>query len=142
MSRQEMNHNPYTTPKAAKSLYIKTDIPEEIIKKIRNGWIAGIFNGVLILGILLLTLNTNELTEFTDYWIFADVVIVFSLILGTYLKSRFATTAMVVYLIASKIFIFIEIGKTGSLIMWLFFLYFYFQAMVGTYQYHKIINQT
>jgi len=59
---------------------------------------------------------------------------------GIYRKSRIAATAMFVYFILSKIWLLMETGQAGSLIIGVIFLYYFYQAMMAIFQYHKLIR--
>ena len=94
----------------------------------------------MTLVIMLISLNTGALSNLFDIWSTIDVVLIFALAFGIYKKSRVAATTMFLYFLASKILIIVETGKPSGLLLAIIFLYFYFQAMVGTYQYHKILK--
>ena len=96
----------------------------------------------MTLGIMLLAINPEALNNLFDIWTLIDVILVFALAFGIYKKSRFAATTMFIYFLASKIWLIVETGKPTGLVMAIIFLYFYFQAMVGTYQYYKILKNS
>jgi hypothetical protein len=130
--------NPYKAPESDVLASDSIVIPPDISKKIKGGWIAGIISGVMTLGILLIALNTGAMGNLVDIWSSVDVVLIFLLAFGIYKKSRFAATIMFVYFLASKIFLIVETGKPTGMLMAIIFLYYYFQAMIGTFQYHRI----
>lgn len=135
-----MEMNVYEAPKSDVAA-AQVEIPAEISKKIKGGWIAAIISGVMTLAIMLIALNTGTLNNLFDIWTSLDVVLIFALAFGIYKKSRFAATFMFLYFLFSKIWIVSETGNTSGLVMGAVFLYFYFQAMVGTYQYHKLTKE-
>jgi hypothetical protein len=135
-----LNQNPYEAPTADVTKNSEIDVPKKILQKIKNGWIAAIISGVMTLGVMLLVINTGEINNLVDIWTSVDVILIFSLAFGIYKKSRFAATAMFLYFLLSKIWMIVETGRPSGLLMGIIFLYFYFQAMVGTYQYHKIMK--
>jgi len=137
-----METNPYVTPKASVSQNKIIDIPEQIAKKIKRGWIAAIISGLMTMGVMLVAINTGVLNSLFDVWTSIDVILIFGLALGIYKKSRIAATTMFLYFLASKIWIIAETGKPGGLVMAMIFLYFYFQAMVGTFQYHNLVKKS
>jgi hypothetical protein len=137
-----MDQNPYEAPTADVSPQNINDVPEKITKKIRSGFIVAMISGVMTLGIMILAVSTAALNSMFSIWTSVDVVLIFALAFGIYKKSRVAATAMFVYFLASKIWIIVETGRPGGLALGIIFLYFYFQAMVGTYQYHKIIKSS
>ncbi|MCK5887908.1 hypothetical protein [Alcanivorax jadensis] len=135
-----MEKSVYEPPSSDVDLSKSIEIPEDISKKIKNGWIAAIISGVMTLGVMLLAINTGAMGDLFDIWTGVDVIIIFLLAFGIYKKSRFSATFMFAYFLIAKILIIVETGKPSGLIMSMIFLYFYFQAMIGTYQYHKIIK--
>src|SRR5690554_3470633 len=135
-----MDNSAYETPKADLDNTSQVDVPEKIAKHIRNGWIAAIISGAMTLGIVLLVVATEEEVGLVDVWTLIDVALIFLLAFGIYKKSRFAATAMLVYFVFSKISMMIETGKPGGLGIGIIFIYFYYQAMVATYQYHKLLK--
>lgn len=133
-----MKTNPYAAPKSDVSIEVPFEIPAKLAKNIRNGWIAAIVSGVMTIAIMILAITTGTLANLFDIWTSLDVILIFVLAFGIYKKSRTAATIMFVYFLASKIWIVVETGRASGLLMGFIFLYFYFQAMVATYQYHKL----
>jgi hypothetical protein len=111
---------------------------EEIDKKIKNGWIAAVISMVMTIALMLLAATTGMLQNLFNIWSTFDVVLGLALAFGIYKKSRFAATTMFIYFLLSKIFIFSATGKPTGVVTAIIFLYFYFQAMVATYQHHKL----
>ena len=135
-----MDESPYAPPKADLGEPAKIEVPDDIARKIRNGWIAALVSAAFTAGLVALALSTGAMENLFDIWSTADIVLILVLAFGIYKKSRVAATAMLVYFLASKILIMVETGKPSGLLLSLVFLYFYFQAMVGTYQYHKLLK--
>ena len=118
---------------------------DKALGKIKTGWIAGLASAVLTLGVTLLAINSTDSSEFLalfDVWTLVDVALILGLVYGIYRKNRGAATFMFLYFLASKIWMIVETGRPQGMIMSLLFLYFYFQAMVGTFQYHKLSSTT
>ena len=135
-----MDKNIYDTPKSDLGEKSAIDIPDEIAKKIKNGWIAATISGLFTFGITILAVNFGTMSSLFDIWTSIDVVLIFLLAFGIYKKSRVAASIMFVYFLLSKIWLITETGKFNGIILSVVFLYFYFQAMIGTFQYHKLIN--
>ena len=135
-------NNPYQTPEAAvaDAEMPKVEIPLGILNKIKGGWIAALVSGTFTLIFTLAATFGNDITGFIGPEMFIDVVLIFSLAFGIYKKSRIAATVMFVYFVISKIYIWAVTGQFSGTILAVIFLYFYFQAMVGTFQYHKLLN--
>jgi hypothetical protein len=134
-----MERNLYAPPQAAVADLPEraVDVPEAVLKKIRQAWIAGAFSTVVTVGLTLLAIAGTSVAGF-DAWNMLDVLLVAGLTYGIYRKSRFAAVAMIVYFVISKILIFAEGGKPSGAIWALLFLYLYVQGALGTFQYHKL----
>lgn len=138
-----MDTNPYEPPQSNASTNEKLDVPTNLAKKIRNGWIAAIIYGVIIFGVTLPDIITVELNIASTIFSSVDIVLIFLLAFGIYKKNRFAATAMLLYFLASRIFVNLATGTfSHGWVMTLLFAYFYFQAMLGTYQYHKLAKNS
>lgn len=94
----------------------------------------------MTLAITVLAVSTGALSHLFDIWTSVDVVLIFLLAFGIYRRSRVAATLMLLYYTVSKITLMIELGKPTGLLMSLVFFYFYFQAMIGTFEYHKFLK--
>lgn len=112
-------------------------VTEDTLKKIRTGFYAALISGTLTLVFTLIAMSGNDVTGFLDAWAMVDVVLIFALAAGIFFKSRFAATTMFFYFVASKFYIWHVTGKMHGLFIALVFIYFYFQAMMGTFEYHK-----
>lgn len=131
--------NPYEAPKASlEPPGGGAEVPQDVLKKIRNGWIAALISGCFTLVIALVAMNGLDITGLGGPELFIDVVLIFALTYGIYRKSRIAATIMLIYFIFSKIVIWQETGRPNGLLVALIFLYFYTQAMIATFQYHKL----
>lgn len=113
------------------------EVSEDTIKKIRNGFVAALISGTLTLIFTVLATAGSDVTGFLDAWAFIDVVFIFALAVGIYFKSRVAATTMFVYFLAAKIYTWVYTGQLTGIFLAAVFIYFYYQAMVGTYEYHK-----
>jgi len=136
----QQDNSPYAAPQSELLRPEAIEIPKSILKKIRVGWIAALVTGAMTMVIMLIAINMDILNDVFDLWSSIDVLIVFSLAYGIYKKSRIASTVMFVYFLVSKIFLIMETGQPSGLVITVAFIYFYFQAMVATYQYHAFLN--
>jgi len=114
-------------------------VPVEVLKKIKNAWIAGLISGAATLVVTLLAVSGVQLLGFSA-WEFFDVALLLGLTYGIYRKSRVCAVLMVVYFLVSKILLFMEFGKSPGIVMSVVFLYFYAQGVAGTFAYHKHIE--
>ena len=138
-----MSGDPYRAPDSDLEIPNEIEIPVAVLKKIRNGWIAALVSGVFTLGFTILAMlsaDIGDLGGFFNAWTILDVVLTFGLAYGIYKRSRTASTIMFVYYVGSKIILYLEIGAVGNIIIAVVFTYLFFQAMVGTYQYHKCLK--
>ncbi len=115
------------------------EVPGEILKKIKNAWIAGIISGCITLAVTIIAMSGTSILGFSS-WELIDVALIFGLTFGIYKKSRTCAVLMLVYFIISKIMIMAETGKPSGIIVALIFIYYYFQGMIGTFQYHKLMR--
>lgn len=133
-----MSSNPYLAPEAPLDDARPTmQVPDAILKKIRNGWIAGLVSGVLTLVVTLLAMSGQKILFF-NAWSLVDVALIFGLSFGIYRKSRVCAILMLVYFVGSKIFIYAQAGFSGGgLIMPIIFCYCFFLGVQGTFLYHR-----
>jgi len=135
-----MSTNPYSPPTADVSVEPQTsEAPPEILKQIKNAWIAGAISGCLTLVITLISLSGTKALGF-NAWNFIDVVLIFGLTFGIYKKSRVCAVLMFIYFVASKILIAVETGQFSGSIMAIIFIYYYAHGIAGTFAYHKLFK--
>ncbi len=134
-----MERNPYTPPASrVESQERAPEVPESVLRKIRHGWIVALISGAMTLLLTLVAIFGTDFTGFVDVWNFMDVALIFGLAFGIYKKSRIASTAMFVYFVLSKIYVWFLTEQVSGLLVAAIFIFFFFQAMVGTFQYHKL----
>ena len=134
--------NLYQTPNSEPVPARNSDeVPKEILGKIKGGWIAACFSGMMTTGLIIFMYTKDEpLFSLTPTGLIFDVVLIFGLAFGIYKKSRVASTIMFIYFLASKILIYVETKQMPGFFMAIIFLVLYFRAMIGTYEYHKFIK--
>ncbi|MBL8740958.1 MAG: hypothetical protein JNK04_07690 [Myxococcales bacterium] len=129
--------NPYSAPQSDERLPPpEVDIPDEVEKKIRNAWIAGLISGSLTLLVTLLALAGTSLLGFTG-WELIDVALIFGLTFGIYKKSRACAVALLVYFVGSKILMMVEGGAPSGLVMAAVLAYYFAQGVSGTFEYQR-----
>jgi hypothetical protein len=135
---KNMSSNPYLAPQAPlDDVRPTTQVPDAILKKVRNGWIVGVVSGVLTLAITLYVMSGHRFLFF-NAWSLIDVALIFGLSFGIYRRSRVCAVLMLAYFIGSKIFIYSQTGfPTGGLIMPLIFCYYFVLGVQGTFLYHR-----
>ena len=133
-----MSSNPYAAPRAnLQASEAEPAIPADVLKKIKNAWIAGIFSGCVTLAITLLAIGGTSVLGYSA-WELIDVALIFGLTFGIYKKSRTCAILMLVYFVVSKIMLMIDARPSTGLVMAIVFIYFYAMGVVGTFQYHKL----
>ena len=113
----------------------------EALKAIRYGATAALISGVMTSIVVLVAIssdNTGSLRFFNDSAMIVDIALIFLLACGIFFKSRAAAVAMLIYFIISKILITVEQGEPSGIVLGLVFIYFYFQAVRGTFSYHRL----
>lgn len=71
---------------------------------------------------------------------FIDVVVVFALAYGIYRKSRICAVIIFIYWVVGKIGQSIAIEEAGPLVAGVFFGFYFFQGIRGTFAYHRLIK--
>jgi len=135
--------NPYESPAAAvadAAVPLERDIPDEIARPIKHGWVAACVSGAMTLLVTAIAMGTGGNGMGDGAWNLVDVGLIALLAFGIYRRSRTAATAMLAYFVLSKILIMMETGKPSGLVLGLLFAIFYFRAMTATYRYHRFVK--
>ena len=118
----------------------KINDPESCAKAIKTGGIAAMISAALtgIFGIIgLFTSSSNKnLNYLLDPWILVDVALIIVLGIFIFRKSRTAATLLILHFVSSKLIMWSDLGEPKGLFMSLIFLFFYGNAMRGTYLWH------
>jgi hypothetical protein len=125
--------------------YQELEISDKVLRKIKNAWIAALIYGTLTLIFAVIAVYGSDATGFLDarsfIRTFIDLFLIFAFAFGIYKNSRIAATSMFVYFIASKIILMVATQNFGGGILFgilfLVFLYFFSQGVIGTFQYQK-----
>ncbi len=132
--------NPYQPPVAALSTP-EVEIPDELAKDIRNGWVAACISGVFTLVIVLIAVSGTPILNF-DAWAFLDVALIFGLAFGVYRRSRVASTILLIYFVISKILLIVASGQASGIVMAIIFGMYYTKAMIATYKIQALQKAT
>jgi len=136
-----MEGNVYKAPAADLGVQPEIEIPEDIRKRINGGFIAALVSGVWTLILSLVAIYSSIGDSLFGIWTLIDVVLIFALAFGIYKRSRFAASFMVAYFLLSKVLIVLNTGRVTGLILAIIFAYYFIRAMIGTFQYHKLLKQ-
>ena len=128
--------NPFEPPKAeVRSIEEPAvEVPAPIQKQIKTAWVAGLVSASITLVFSMFRIQGFELLNLID------VALMLGLTYGIYRKSRVCAVLMLLYFVASKIIVIAETGQASGIFMALFFLYFYWQGVAGTFAYSKIVK--
>jgi hypothetical protein len=117
-------------------------IDPELLERIKNGWVAAVIAGsILSVLALLAAVDESAFGWLLDGSFYFEAVIIFVLAFGTYKKSRFAATALFVYFLGARIWVIVSTGQPRGIVISLVFLYFFYQAMTATYEYHTAMKR-
>ncbi|MFC1569088.1 hypothetical protein ACFL4L_02530 [bacterium] len=116
---------------------------EKALKKIKHATIAGLISGILTLIVTIIAIAANaqgQFAGFNDYFMIIDILLIFGLTFGIHKKNRTCAVLMFLYFLISKISMVPAMGAR-SLLQGIFFLYFFFEGIRGTFAYHKLTIQ-
>jgi serine/threonine-protein kinase len=128
--------NPYSAP-ASPVMDQVPEIPDEILKKIKHGWVAALISAGITLIVTLVAISGTEILGFSA-WELIDVGLILGFAFGIYKKSRACAVLMLIYFIISKIIIMAETGKPSGIVLAIVFGYYFWQGVSGTFAYHKL----
>jgi hypothetical protein len=137
-----MSDNPFAPPRSEVLMpIVAPDVPDAILKKIRNAWTAGLISAVITTIVVLIAMSGTSILGMSAYQLI-DVAVILGLTFGIYKKSRVCAVLMLGYFAFAK-YVLISEGHAGgsSLFMSLIFFYFYVQGVIGTFAYHKHLKQ-
>ena len=132
--------NPYAPPVAPVN-DPRLEVPDDILKRIKQGWVAALICAGVTLVVTLFAMFGTVILDFSADELF-DVALICGLAYGIYRKSRVCAVLMLIYFIASKIYIMVATGKPSGSVMGVVFAYYFWQAVTGTFAYHKLVRQT
>ncbi|WP_432727239.1 hypothetical protein [Variovorax sp. W6] len=117
------------------------EVPDAILRKIRNAWIAGLVSAAVTLVFVLIAVAGTSLIGMSAYQLL-DVVLILGLAFGIYKKSRICAVLMLAYFVWAKV-VLIRLGHANGtgLVMAAVFFYFYLQGVIGTFAYHRYQRQ-
>src|SRR3546814_18658066 len=95
--------NPYSAPVARVSdpETTKIEVPDEILKKIKHGWVAALFSAGVTLAVTLLAMSGTEMLGFYAWELF-DVALILGLAFGIYKKSRTGDVLLLTFSLFAK----------------------------------------
>ncbi len=137
------DHHDVFAPPDSSSPYARQErghVPASVLKDIRNGGICAIISSSIT--VVVYVLARGQLDPRLETWIMFEVVLLVGCTIGTFLKSRIATTALFGYFVFSKILGLVQgDSNIAGLALAGVFIYFYFKAMRASYQYHQLVGR-
>jgi len=112
-------------------------VPDAVLKKIRNAWIASLISSALTTVMILLKLSGLGVGPFSAID-GIDVLFMLGMAFGISRKSRTCAVLMFCYFMLSKYLLIKATGQLNGLLVGAVFLYFYAMGAVGTFEYHKL----
>ena|SRR5688572_24584629 len=134
-----VSENPYAAPLASVGETVDPAIPDEVRKQIKYAWVAASISGLLTLVFALVAISGTSIFGYTA-WELVDAALVFGLAFGIYKKSRICAVVTFAYFIAAKIYMMVEAGQPNGIVLAMVFAFFYYQGVIGTFAYHKIVR--
>ena len=138
-----MDTDRYAPPKAelntAPTAPNEAEVPPDVLQKIRNAWIACLISLAMTLLLTVIAISGSSIAGYSA-WQLLDVALVAGLAFGIYRKSRACAVVMFIYFLISKILVVVETGQGSGLVLGAVFLYFYWQGVVGTFAYHRLVK--
>jgi serine/threonine-protein kinase len=135
-----MSENPYSAPNAPIGRDDPKEVPPQVLSRIKTAWIAAAISGSITLFVSLLAIGGTSIAGVTGLNL-VDAALIFGLAYGIYRKSRTCAVIMLIYFIASKIFIMTQTHSGNGIFLAVVFLLCFVQGVIGTFQYHKITSQ-
>jgi hypothetical protein len=133
-----MTTNPYDAPKTPLTMpETALDIPEEVLKGIKNAWVAGLISGSMTLVLALLALSGTSFLGFSA-WELIDAALMFGLTFGIYKKSRTCAILVLLYFVCGRIYLMVQTGKPSGILVGFVFAYYFWKGVVATFEYQKL----
>jgi serine/threonine-protein kinase len=132
-----MENNPYKPPATNVELVeTEPEVPVEIAKKIRNGWVAGLVSVGFTLVLVMVSFTGTSVLGI-DAWALLDVAFMAGLTFGVYRKSRTCAILLLAFFVLNKILMWVESNTLAGMPLAVIFGWFYVQGVMGTFEYHR-----
>ena len=136
-----MTDNPYRPPTTVlERVQDQPEIPDKVLKRIRNGWVAGVVSVAITLVLTLISVLGQTRAFGLDGYAFIDIAIMLGLSYGVYRKSRVCAVLMLAFFLLNKIIMWMNAGTPNGVVMSLVFFWLFGQGVVGTFEYHKLMR--
>ncbi|WP_317929806.1 hypothetical protein [Halioxenophilus sp. WMMB6] len=132
-----MDNEIYSAPKADVELDDNFQVPNEVLKKIKNAWVAGLISAAITTVFTLVALAGTDIMGLNAF-AFVDVGLIVIFAFGIYKRSRTCAILMLLFFVLNKIIMWVELSTASGIPLSLVFVWFYSMGIVGTFQYHKL----
>jgi serine/threonine-protein kinase len=109
------------------------------LRKVKAAWVAAVVTGVVTLAATLVSVIGDQVNDVSG-WNLIDVVLIFALAFGIYRKSRVCALITLLYYVLGKIAMWTVGPSPGGLPVTVLFVYCFVQGVIGTFQYHRLLN--
>lgn len=136
-----MAKSPYKSPKSELETEPAFVMPEPILRKIRNAWIAALLSIVITLSAVILAwfgVGSGALN--LELYALIDVLLMAILAYGIYRKSRTCAVLLFLLFAVNKIVLWMDSGDIQGMAVAAVFLWFFAQGIIGTFQFHAQID--
>lgn len=131
----------YTPPTAR--LDQPPSVPDDILKKIRSGWVVSSVSVAITVYFYALLLFGDELrsvaTMMDIFGSAAEIVVAALLTYGFYRKSRVCASLVLLLFVANKVLLWTS-GATGGLALAAVMIWYLAKGVIGTFQYHAFLE--
>ena len=125
-----------SSPQPAPNQIIDDAAAEKTERSIRLAWQSGAGIGVLTLIAVIVSAGGFQVLGLT-LWSLIDVALVLALSFGVYRKDRASSLLLLLYLVITRSYLFLETGKVYGLGITIILAYFFLQGIRGTFAYHS-----
>ena len=109
-------------------------------RAIRNGGTSAMISAAITGGFgvagFFMNSGNQEIKYLLNPWILTDAALLIVLAIFVFRKSRIAATLLVIYFVASKVYIWYELGKPSGEVLSIIFIAYFVMAMRGTFLWH------
>lgn len=134
-----MSQDVYKTPASDLGAPVKVEVPVEILKKIKTGWVAGVVSVCITVVFTLIALSGTDILG-GGAVAFIDAGLMAALAFGTYKKSRICAVLMLLLFVANKVLMWMDEGVPSGIVLALVFVWCFVQGAIGTFQYHAFLK--
>lgn len=107
-----------------------------LLRKIRNGWVAGVAYATL--NFIMLLINGFQLNSISNYIQCFEILLIYLLSYGVYKNNRYCAAVLLVFFVVSELIAIATSDKITGVGLIFIFTYFYFHAAIASFKYHNM----